>query len=70
MCVLWLHVTCITYQDSLSLLGIWIFDGGKFRIGILLFLDSVRRSKVKSLEGRLDKGVADSVDGRMHNFHL
>lgn len=70
MRALWLQPTCTTYQDSLSLLGIWIDDCGKLRIRILLFLDSTWRTKVKSLEGRLDEGVADPVDRCMHDFHL
>lgn len=70
MCALRLHVTCVTYQDSLSLFGIWIFDCGKLGIRVLLFLYSIWRTKVKRLKGRLDKGMADSVDRRVHDFHL
>ena len=60
----------IAYQDSLSLLGIGIFDGGEFRVWIFLFFYSVWRIKVKCLESCLDKCMANTMHRCMHNFHL
>lgn len=70
-CVLyWLHIMCVTYQNSLTLLWIWIFHCGEFRIWIFLFLYSIWRVKVKGLESWLDKRMADAMDRCMHNFHI
>lgn len=57
--------SCLSYQDRLSLLGVWAADGGEVGVGVFLLGDRDRWSEAEGLEGLLDEVVSDAVERRV-----
>lgn len=56
-----------SYQHRLPLLRVGTADGGKVGVGVPLFGDGDGWRQGEGPEGLLDEGMADAVEGRVHD---